>query len=64
MVRDGSESRGVLQQIFSSQVQYMIKYYTQSELRFCKMRGQKDLKSMKKVVNWIGNQEYNMLKNC
>ncbi len=31
------------------------------------MRGQKDLRSMKKGVNWIDNQgenSYKMLKNC
>ncbi len=52
----------------------MEQIWTQTDLRFCKnegskrskinekMRGQKDLKSMEKRVNWIENQYENLYK--
>ncbi len=54
--------RGVLHQIFSNQVQHVIKNWTQSDLRFCKIerskrskinekRGQLDRKSRKIIQN-------------
>ncbi len=52
-----TQGEGVLHQIVG----------TQSDLRFAKMRGQNDVKSMKKGVNWIENQDenwYKMLKIC
>ncbi len=48
-----------LHQIFSSQVQHAKKHWTQSDLRFCENKGQKDLKSIKKGVNWVVNQDEN-----
>ncbi len=44
----------------------MINNWAQSDLMFCKMNGLKDLRSMKKGVNWVENQGenlYKMLKN-
>ncbi len=53
--------------MFGSQVQQVKNNWIQSDLRFVKMRGQADLKSMEKGVNWIVNQRenlYKMLKIC
>ncbi len=58
---------GVLHQIVGSQVQHMNKIGPNQIQGFVKMRGQKDLKSMKKGVNWIENQGENwnkILKIC
>ncbi len=40
----GSTPCGVLHQIFNNRVQHAIKNWTQSDLRFCQIEGQKDLK--------------------
>ncbi len=44
--------QGVLHQIFGTWVQHTEK---KLDLRFCENEGSKDLKSMKKGVNWIEN---------
>ncbi len=57
----------VLHQILGNEVQHAIANWTKSDLRFVKMRDQKDLILMNKGVNWIKNQgeiRYKMLKNC
>ncbi len=47
---------GLLHQIFGTRVQHVKKKnWANQILGFVKMRGQKDLKSMKKGVNWIEN---------
>ncbi len=48
---------GVLHQMFGSQVQHVIKKKLDT-IGFIKIRGQKDLKSMKKRVNWIENHGF------
>ncbi len=50
---------GLLHQIFGSQVQHARKNGPNWIYGFVKMNGQKDLKSMKKGVNWIENQGEN-----
>ncbi len=58
---------GVLHHIFGSRVQHMIKYFTESDLRFCENEGSKRSNINEKEVNWIENQEknrYKVLKIC
>ncbi len=48
-------------------VQHVMKKMTQRDLRFCEMRGQKDLITMKNGVNKIDNQGgnlYKLLQKC
>ncbi len=42
--------------VFGSWVQHAIQNWTQSDLSFVKISAQKDLRSMKKGVNWIENR--------
>ncbi len=63
----GGGGGDVLHQILGSRVQHTIKNSTWTDLKFCNMPGQKDLRSMKKGGNLIENQDenwYKMLKNC
>ncbi len=60
--KPGGGGAGVLHQIFSSQVRHVKKNWTQSDLRFCENVGQKDIKSMKRAINWIENQGENLYK--
>ncbi len=50
-----TQAIGVLHKSFGNWVQHAINYWIQSDLRFCENEGPKDLKSMKKGVNWIDN---------
>ncbi len=50
---------GVLHQIFCNYVQHAIKIGPNQMYSFVKMRGQKDLRSRKRGVNWIENQGEN-----
>ncbi len=58
---------GVFHQIFGNRIQHVIQNWTQSDPRFCKNEGKKDLRSMKKGISWIenhGENSYKKLKNC
>ncbi len=48
---------GVLHQMFGSQVPHMIKYWTQSYLKFCKNELSKRSKINQKGGHWIEYQE-------